>query len=52
MLNERNKKVKFAVQTPEGLTELKTINNKIMQGDVLSPLMSGNRVDKNIEKWQ
>ena len=50
MINEANKEVKFSVKTPEGLTDSRTIHNKIMQGDVLSPLMSSNMVDKNIGK--
>ena len=48
--NEANKDVTFVVKTPTGLTDQKTMRNKIMQGDVLSPLMSSNFVDKNIGK--
>ena len=48
IINEANKEVKFAVNTPAGFTEMRTIHNKIMQCDVLSPLMSSNMVDKNI----
>ena len=50
LMNEANMIVTFAVKTPTGLTEQKTMRNKIMQGDVLSPLMSSNFVDKNIGK--
>ena len=50
IINEANETVKFAVKTPTGLTEERIIRNKIMQGDVLSPLMSSNFVDKNIGK--
>ena len=45
---EANKTVTFAVKTPAGLTEEGIIHNKIMQGDVLSPLISSNMVDNNI----
>ena len=48
IVNEANKSVKFAVKTPTGMTDTRTINNKIMKGDVLSPLISSNMVDKNI----
>ena len=48
IVNEANKSVKFAVRTPTGLTDIRSIENKIMQGDVLSPLMSSNMVDKNV----
>ena len=47
---EANKSVDFAVKTPTGMTDLGTIRNKIMQGDVLSPLMSSNMVDQHIRK--
>ena len=50
IIYEANKSVMFAVKTPTGLTEYRTIKNKVMQGDVLSPLMSSNMVDKNIGK--
>ena len=50
LINEANRNVTYAVKTPTGLTEKKTMRNKIMQGDVLSPLMSSNFVDKNIGK--
>ena len=52
IINEANETVKFAVKTPTGLTEDRIIRNKIMQGDVWSPLMSSNFVDKNIGKEQ
>ena len=38
----------IAVKTPGGLTERKSISNKIMQGDVLGPLVSSNMVDKYV----
>ena len=50
LVNEANKSVNFAVKTPTGLTETANIRNKIMQGDVLSPLVSSNMVDTNICK--
>ena len=50
LLCEANRSVKFAVKTPAGKTDIRTINNKIMQGDVMSPLMSSNFVDVNIVK--
>ena len=50
LVNEANKNVQFAVKTPTGLTKTAHIKNKIMQGDVLSPLLSSNMVDKNICK--
>ena len=50
LINEANKDVTFVVKTPIGLTEQKTMRNKINQGDVLSPLMSSNFVDNNIGK--
>ena len=40
----------FAVKTPNGLTKTSSIKNKIMQGDVLAPIMSSNMVDVNICK--
>ena len=50
LINEANKSVTFAVKTPTGMTEQKTRTNKIMQGDVLSPLISSNMVDSYIGK--
>ena len=50
LLNEANKTVKFAVKTPSGITEQRTIINKVMQGDVMAPIMSSNFVDTNIVK--
>ena len=47
-LNEANEIVQFAVKTPNGMTETSSISNKIMQGDVMAPLMSSNFVDVNI----
>ena len=50
LIKEANKTNTFAVKTPNGLTEIRTINNKIMQGDVLAPLVSSNMVDVHICK--
>ena len=50
LVNEANKTVNFAVKTLNGITEISTVHNKIMQGDVLSPLVSSNMVDVNITK--
>ena len=50
LANEANSNVTFAVKTPSGITETRNIRNKIMQGDVLSPLVSSNMVDRNISK--
>ena len=50
LLHEANKSVTFAVKTPLGLTENRSIRNKIMQGDVMSPLLSSNMVDHHIGK--
>ena len=36
---EVNKDATFAIKTPNGLTEHTTISQRIMQGDVLSPLV-------------
>ena len=50
LINKANKSVFFAVKTPHGLTEQRNIINKIMHGDVMSPLMSSNMVDHHICK--
>ena len=50
LVYEANKNVTFAVKTPSGLTSRRNISNKIMQGDVISPLVSSNMVDENISK--
>ena len=50
LLNEANKSVNFVVKTPNGKTEPRNIKNKIMQGDVMAPIMSSNFVDQNIVK--
>ena len=39
-----------AAKTPEGMKERNDFENKIMQGDMLGPLVSSNMVDKNIGK--
>ena len=50
IFSEANKGVTFSVKTPSGLTKTKTLQNKIRQGDVISPLVSSNMVDENISK--
>ena len=47
---EANKSVTLSVKTPGGMTKTRTLQNKIMQGDVISPLVSSNMVDENISK--
>ena len=46
LINQANKTTYFAVKTPDGITEKTIISNKILQGDVLAPLISSNMVDK------
>ena len=48
MIYEANKTNVISVKTPNGITDKTTIYEKIMQGDVLSPLVSSNMVDRNI----
>ena len=48
LIYQANKTTYFAVKTPNGTTEKTTISNKILQGDVLAPLLSSNMVDKYI----
>ena len=50
LIHEANKTNVISVKTPNGVTEKAAISNKIMQGDVLSPLVSSNAVDRNIGK--
>ena len=50
MIYEANKSNVISVKTPNGITDKRTIHEKIMQGDVLSPLVSSNMVDRNIGK--
>ena len=50
LVNEVNENVTFAVKTPSGLTETRSITNKVMQGDVMAPLLSSNFVDINFVK--
>ena len=50
LLYESNHENHIAVKTPTGLTERKTIRNKIMLGDVLGPLVSSNMVDHHVGK--
>jgi hypothetical protein len=48
LIFQANKTTYFAVKTPNGITEQTSVCNKILQGDVLAPLISGNMVDKYI----
>ena len=50
LLYEANKTNVICVKTPNGVTEKTDISERIMQGDVLSPLMSSNMVDRNISR--
>ena len=50
LICEANTSATFAIKTPNGLTDKTTISQKIMQGDVLSPLVSSNMVDKHVGK--
>ena len=48
LIFEANKTTYFAVKTPNEVTEKTTVTNKILQGDVLAPLLSSNMVDRHI----
>ena len=48
LMYEANKTTIFSVKTPNGTTKPAEIVNKVLQGDVLAPLISSNMVDKNI----
>ena len=48
LICETNKSATFVIKTPNGLAQKTSIYNKIMQGDVLSPLVSSNMVDQYI----
>ena len=50
LIYEANKHNVISVKTPSGTTKQGIIYNKIMQGDVLGPLLSSNMVDKYIGK--
>ena len=50
LIYQANKSNYFVVKTPGGLTQVEKIQNKVLQGDVLSPMLSSNMVDKNIGK--
>ena len=50
LLSVANQNVTFAVKTPQGITESRSIVNKVMQGDVMTPPLSSNFVDSNIVK--
>ena len=45
LLYEANKKIHMAVNTPEGPTDRKTIENSVLQGDVFGSLMASVQVD-------
>ena len=48
LIYEANRENVISVKTPSGITNKGNIHNKIMQGDVLGPLLSSNIVDKHI----
>ena len=50
VLHYANYFIKFAVKTSTGLTEYRNIKNKVMQGDVISRILSSKRADKKIGK--
>ena len=50
LIYEANETNTFSVKTPNGMTETSELKNKIMQGDVLAPLVSSNMVDVNVCK--
>ena len=52
LLYEANETTCFKLKTPNGMNAIETINLKILEGDVLAPLISSNMVDKNIGKKQ
>ena len=45
LLYEANRETYVAVQTPSGISKRETINEIVMQGDVLAPLISSLQVD-------
>ena len=48
ILFETNKTTSLGVKTPNRVTETMKNERKVLQGDVLAPLISSNMVDKNI----
>ena len=48
ILFEANKTTSLGVKTPNRVTETMKNERKVLQGDVLAPLISSNMVDKNI----
>ena len=50
LIYESNRETVVSVKTPNGITKSGIIRNKIMQGDVLGPLVSSNMVDKHVGK--
>ena len=45
LLHNVNQHVNIAVKTPVGKTEVETINNVVMQGDVFGPMLCSKQVD-------
>ena len=48
LMYEANETTYFKIKTPNGVTEIEEMKNKILQGDVLAPMLSSNMVYKNI----
>ena len=48
LIYEANKTTLFAVKTQNGITRSANIVDKVLQGDVLAPLISSNMVEKHI----
>ena len=48
LITEANRENVISVKTPNGRTEKEYIREKIMQGDVLGPLVSSNMVNRHI----
>ena len=51
LLYEANRENLVAVKTPHGISERTTINEIVMQGDVLAPLISSLQVDTIGKEW-
>jgi hypothetical protein len=50
LIYEAKKTIYFKVKTPSGKTVEEKIENNILQGDVITPLISSNMVEKNISR--
>ena len=48
IMYEGNESTFFKIKTPNGGTKIEEVRNKILQGDMLAPMLSSNMVDKNI----